>query len=87
MVEDFCYDVSTEADAITALSAVMGPDLASVLWKVSTRSLNLESPVESPADLRRVAEHIMDLGDLARIGARSLLLRVITYEAVARSSG
>lgn len=82
--ENFQYDVTTENDAIQALTAVVGPDLAKVLWMVSARSLSLEQPVTAPADLRRIAAHITDLGDLSRIAGRSLMLRIITYEALTR---
>jgi hypothetical protein len=82
--ENFQYDVTTENDAIQALTAVVGPDLAQVLWRVSAQSLSVEQPVTAPSDLRRVAEHITDLGDLARIAGRSLMLRIITYEALSR---
>ena len=72
----------TEATAIAALAAVLTPPVADGLWALAARTLGLQRPVDSPADLRRVAEWLMQTGDVARVTGRSIKVRVITYEAL-----
>ena len=75
----------TERDAVNALAELIGSETADGMWELSVRALGLRRPVESVADLRRVAEHMMATGDLVRVAGRSLKVRVITYDALSRS--
>jgi hypothetical protein len=77
----------TEADALNAIAELIGPEMATGLWDLSVRVLGLSRPVESTADLRLVAEHLMATGDLVRVAGRSLKVRAITYEALSPTGG
>ena len=76
----------TEAGAIAALAELVGPLTADGLWDLSTRALSLYRPVTEPADLRRVAEHLMNLGDLMRVAGRSMKIQVTTHDALNRTA-
>jgi hypothetical protein len=75
----------TEDDALAALAEMIGPDMAVGLWELSTQALGIARPVSSAADLRRVAEHLMNVGEFARVTARSLKVRAVTYDALSRT--
>jgi hypothetical protein len=83
--DEYGLDLPTEDDALTALAAVVGRDMAAGLWELSTRAVGVSRPVRSAADLRRVAEHLMSVGELARVAGRSLKVRVVTYDALSRT--
>jgi hypothetical protein len=72
----------TENDAVSALAALVGAEAADGMWSLSVRAVGLRRPVESVADLRRVAEQMMSLGELARVAGRSLKVRSITFDAL-----
>jgi phosphate uptake regulator len=82
---DYGYQLPTEDAALDALTQLIGREMAEGLWDLSSRVLGISRPVRSAADLRRMAEHLMTAGDLTRVGARSLKVRVVTYEALART--
>jgi hypothetical protein len=75
----------TEDEAMAALAELIGRRMAEGIWDISCRELDLPRPLESPADLRRVAEHLMNVGDLMRVAGRSTKVRAITYEALSRT--
>ncbi|WP_430783793.1 hypothetical protein [Actinoplanes sp. G11-F43] len=83
--EDHGQDRPTEKDAVKALADLVGAQMAEGLWNLSVQALGLHRPVETPAELRRVAEHVMEIGELSRVAGRSLKVRIITYEALART--
>ncbi|GAA1605942.1 hypothetical protein [Actinoplanes couchii] len=78
-------DRPTEQDAVRALADLVGPQMAEGLWNLSVQALGLHRPVEDPADLRRIAEHVMEIGELSRVAGRSLKVRIITYESLTRT--
>ncbi|GIF05873.1 hypothetical protein [Actinoplanes siamensis] len=84
-MEDYGREVPTEKDAVKALAELVGPKMAEGLWGLAVQSLGLQRPVTSSADLRRVAELVMEVGELSRVAGRSLKVRLITYEALART--
>ncbi|GAA4591518.1 hypothetical protein BJY16_000299 [Actinoplanes octamycinicus] len=84
-MEDYGQDRPTEQDAVKAFAELLGPKVAEGLWGLAVLSLGLQRPVSDPADLRRVAEHMMEVGELSRVAGRSLKVRLITYEALART--
>ncbi|MFI1989197.1 hypothetical protein [Actinoplanes sp. NPDC020271] len=84
-MEDYGHEAPTEKDAIKAFADLVGPRTAEGLWGLAVQSLGLQRPVTTPADLRRVAEHVMEVGELSRVAGRSLKVRLITYEALART--
>ncbi|MEV6346142.1 hypothetical protein [Actinoplanes sp. NPDC051851] len=84
-IEEYGHDLPTEKDAVKAFADLVGPKVAEGLWGLAVQSLGLQRPVQSPADLRRVAEHVMEIGELSRVAGRSLKVRIITYEALART--
>ncbi|SDT78027.1 hypothetical protein [Actinoplanes derwentensis] len=84
-VDDYDPDKPTEQDAVKALADLIGPQMAEGLWNLSVQALCLHRPVEAPTDLKRVAEHVMEIGELSRVAGRSLKVRIITYEALART--
>jgi hypothetical protein len=80
------YDAGTptENEALDALSELVGPHTAEGIWNLSCRDLGLNRPLTASADLRRIADHMMMLGDLMRVAGRSTKVRVITHEALSR---
>jgi predicted Zn-dependent protease len=82
---EYAQESPSEEEALTALAELVGRSAAEGLWDLTARELNLSRPLESPADLRRTAEHLMNLGDLMRVAGRSTKVRVITYEALSRT--
>jgi hypothetical protein len=83
--DDYGHDLPTEDDALQALGELVGAETAYGLWELGARALGIARPVQSAADMRRMAEHLMNLGDLVRVSARSLKVRVITHDALARA--
>jgi hypothetical protein len=83
--ENHGQDQPTEQDAVKALADLIGPQMAEGLWILSVQALGLRQPITSSAELRRVAEHVMEVGELSRVAGRSLKVRIITYEALART--
>lgn len=75
----------TEAEAVDALAELVGRRVAEGIWDLSARELGLTRPLESAADLRKMAEHMMTTGDMMRVAGRSTKVRVITYEALSRA--
>ncbi|BAL92087.1 hypothetical protein AMIS_68670 [Actinoplanes missouriensis 431] len=84
-IENYGHDMPTEQDAVKALADLIGPQMAEGLWTLAVQALGMRRPVTSPAELRRVAEHVMEVGELSRVAGRSLKVRIITYEALART--
>ena len=84
-IENYGHDLPTEQDAVRALADLVGPKMADGLWTLAVQALGMRRPVAAPADLRRVAEHVMEVGELSRVAGRSLKVRIITYEALARA--
>jgi hypothetical protein len=84
--DDYGYAMPTEDDALVALGELVGREVADGLWDLTARALGISRPVQSTDDLRRVAEHLMTIGDLARVSGRSLKVRLITYDALGRVS-
>jgi len=75
----------TENEAIDALAELVGRRIAEGIWDLSARELGLRRPLDSAADLRKMAEHMMTVGDMMRVAGRSTKVRVITYEALSRA--
>jgi hypothetical protein len=84
-IENYGHDQPTEKDAVKALADLVGPQMAEGLWGLSVQALGLQRPVTSSGQLRQVAEHVMEVGELSRVAGRSLKVRIITYEALART--
>jgi methyl-accepting chemotaxis protein len=84
-IENYGHDQPTEQDAVKALADLVGPQMAEGLWSLSVQVLGLRRPISTSAELRRVAEHVMEVGELSRVAGRSLKIRIITYEALART--
>jgi hypothetical protein len=84
-IDDYGHELPTEHDAVKAFADLVGPQMAEGLWTLAVQSLGLERPVTGAADMRRVAEHVMEVGELSRVAGRSLKVRLITYEALART--
>ena len=82
---EYAYERPTEEETLSALAELVGRRAADGLWDLTARELNLHRPLNSPADLRRMAEHMMNLGDLMRVAGRSAKVRVITHEALSRT--
>jgi len=82
---EYGAELPSENDALDALAELVGPQTAEGIWDLSCRDLGLRRPLENPADLRRIAEHMMTVGDLMRVAGRSTKVRVITYEALSRA--
>lgn len=82
---DYGQESPTEREAVEALGELVGHRIAEGIWDLSARELGLRRPLSDPADLRRVAEHLMTIGDLLRVAGRSTKVRVITYEALSRA--
>jgi hypothetical protein len=80
--DDYGHVLPTEDDALAALGELVGRDTADGLWALAAGALGIARPVRSVDDLRRMAEHLMNIGDLTRVAARSLKIRVITYHAL-----
>ncbi|WP_433791665.1 hypothetical protein [Actinoplanes sp. CA-252034] len=85
-VEDYGQESPTEQEAVKALADLIGPQMAEGLWALSVQAVGLRRPVKTTAELRRVAEHVMEVGGLSRVAGRSLKVRIITYEALARTA-
>ncbi|WP_229069284.1 hypothetical protein [Actinoplanes sp. DH11] len=84
-IENYGHDLPTEQDAVKALADLIGPQMAEGMWGLAVQALGMQRPVTAPTDLRRVAEHVMEIGELSRVAGRSLKVRIITYEALART--
>jgi hypothetical protein len=84
-IDNYGHDLPTEQDAVKALADLIGPQMAEGLWDLAAQALSMDRPVTDPSDLRRVAEHVMEVGELSRVAGRSLKVRIITYEALART--
>jgi hypothetical protein len=82
---EYGQDRPTEAEAIDALAELVGRRIAEGIWDLSARELKLTRPLESASDLRKMADHMMTVGDMMRVAGRSTKVRVITYEALSRS--
>jgi hypothetical protein len=82
---EYGAELPTEDEAVDALAELLGPQTAEGIWDLSCRDLGLSRPLESPEDLRRIAEHLMTVGDLMRVAGRSTKVRVVTYETLTRS--
>lgn len=83
--DEYGHVLPTEDDALEALGELVGPTMADGLWDLAARTLGVARPVQSADDLRRMAEHLMTVGELTRVSARSLKVRVITHDALART--
>ena len=81
---EYGHERPTEDEALAALAELIGRRMAEGIWDISCRELDLSRPLESPADLRRLSEHLMTVGDLMRVAGRSTKVRVVTYEALSR---
>jgi hypothetical protein len=85
-VADYGLCAPTEAAAIGALADLVGARTAEGLWDLSARALVLDRPVTGSANLRRMAEHLMSVGDLMRVAGRSMKIQVTTHEALSRAA-
>ncbi|MEV0902812.1 hypothetical protein [Actinoplanes sp. NPDC049802] len=74
----------SEDSAVHDLAEQVGRELAEALWRMAARQLGVARPVHRTEDLRRMADHLMTVTELARVASRSLKIRVITYEALAQ---
>ena len=77
-----CLDRPTEKAALAALTELLGPRPAEDLWNLAVRAVGLRRPVDETDDLRRVADYLMEIANLARIAGRSLKVRIITCQAL-----
>lgn len=84
-IENYGHHQPTEQDAVKALADLVGSQMAEGLWNLSVQALGLQRPVTASGELRQVAEHVMEVGELSRVAGRSLKVRIITYEALART--
>lgn len=84
-IEEYGHELPTEQDAVKALADLVGQQTAEGMWALAVQALGLRRPVTKSSDLRRVAEHVMEVGELSRVAGRSLKVRIITYEALART--
>ena len=84
VIDEYGHELPSEGDALEGLAELVGRETADGLWDLATRALGIARPVRSAADLRRLAEHLMNLGELTRVSARSLKVRTITYDALSR---
>jgi hypothetical protein len=75
----------TEDEALAALAELVGRPMAEGIWDLSAAELDLTRPLQSSADLRRMSEYLMQVGDLLRVAGRSTKIRVITFEALSRT--
>jgi hypothetical protein len=73
----------TEEAAIAALAGQVGKAMARELWTLAVTDLNLSQPINDPFLLRKVAEHLMSIGDGCRVTGRGLRVQVIPYQALA----
>ena len=78
---DFAMEPPTESGAVQDLAELIGADTAAGLWDLLVRAAGLQRPVRS-ADLRLIAEQMMDTGELVRVAGRSLKVRAITFDAL-----
>lgn len=83
--DEYRHDLPTEEESLQAFGEVVGPEMAAGVWELAARTLGIARPVRSASDLRRMAEHLMTAGELVRVSARSLKVRVITHEALSRT--
>lgn len=79
---DYGHAPPTEQESLHALGELIGPATAREVWTAIARTLG--GPVETPNDVRQMAEQLMQVGDLMRVAGRSMKIRVITYEALNR---
>ncbi|WIM92593.1 hypothetical protein ACTOB_004541 [Actinoplanes oblitus] len=77
-------EAPTESSAIHDLADQVGREMAEELWRMAARHLGIARPVRKTSDLRRIAEHLMTVTELARVASRSLKIRVITYDALTK---
>lgn len=82
LTDDYGHELPTEDDAIAALAEGVGPETAEGLWDLSARALGVARPVTGAGDVLRVAEHLMVVGETARLTGRSLKVHAITYDAL-----
>ena len=75
----------SEQDTLAALAELIGADAAEALWASCARTLGVGRPVNQPAELLSMVDHLMTDAELARVGARSVKVRVITHQAIAGS--
>jgi hypothetical protein len=77
------YDCNQSArrNMISALTDTVGAQAASVLTDLAFRNLGHRRPA-SADDLIRMAEYLMELGDLVRTAARSQKIEAVTYRAL-----
>ncbi|GIE32672.1 hypothetical protein Ait01nite_057170 [Actinoplanes italicus] len=72
---------SARSNMISALTGTVGVQAASVLTDLALRNLGHRRPA-STDDLIRMAEYLMELGDLVRAAARSQKIEAVTYRAL-----
>jgi len=85
-VTDYGRRPPTEAAAIEALAELVGAQTAEGLWDLSARALALYRPVHEPDELRRMAEYLMNVGDLMRVSGRSMKIQITTHDALSRAA-
>ena len=75
--------IPNEKDTLAALTELIGADAAEALWASCARTLGISRPVNQPAELLSMVDQLMTVAGLARVGARSVKVRVITHQAIA----
>lgn len=77
------YDSTQSArrSMTSALTDTVGAQAASVLTDLAFRNLGHRRPA-GPDDLIRMAEYLMELGDLVRVAARSQKIEAVTNRAL-----
>jgi hypothetical protein len=84
VANEYGHRLPTEEDVLLNLGELVGTDVAEGLWEIAVRKLGLTRPVSDADDLRLMAEQLMSVGELARVVGRSLKVRLVTFEALAR---
>jgi hypothetical protein len=82
---EFGQERPTEEEALEGLAELVGRPVAEYVWDLAVGALGFRRPVDDPAELRRVVDELMTLGDLMRVAGRSTKVRVTAYEALSRS--
>ncbi|HEX9999628.1 MAG TPA: hypothetical protein VGB74_04180 [Actinoplanes sp.] len=75
----------TERDVLDSLADLLGWPTADGIWDLSSRDLGLRRPVEDSADLIRMVDHLMNVGDMIRVAGRSAKVRLVANEGLSRS--
>jgi hypothetical protein len=75
----------SEKAAIQALSELVGPVVSEAIWSAAVQTAHLSRPVTQIDDLEKVADELTKISNnLARVGGRSLKIRLLSYKALAK---